>query len=135
MQPLTSPPEFALEKARNCLHAITYRRTGHTSFDPATYRPEGEAAREEAANDPITRQRDVLAKMGLSAEDLGEIHARSAGRNGAGFGRCCRDPRSRMMTRHFRMFRISAAQPWRHTDGGNELCRSQSRGGARDDAG
>ena len=57
------------------LHAITYRRTGHTSFDPATYRPVGEADREEAANDPISRQRDVLTKMGLSAADLDEIHA------------------------------------------------------------
>jgi len=57
------------------LHAITYRRTGHTSFDPAGYRPEGEAARQEAENDPIARQRDVLETMGLSNAELDEIHA------------------------------------------------------------
>ncbi|MCK4712256.1 MAG: thiamine pyrophosphate-dependent dehydrogenase E1 component subunit alpha [Marinosulfonomonas sp.] len=59
------------------LHAITYRRTGHTSFDPAGYRPEGEAAQQEAANDPIARQRAVLAGMGLSEGELQEIHTAS----------------------------------------------------------
>jgi pyruvate dehydrogenase E1 component alpha subunit len=56
------------------LHTLTYRRTGHTSFDPATYRPEGEAAHEQATNDPVTRQRAVLSGMGLADADLDEIH-------------------------------------------------------------
>ena len=55
------------------LHALTYRQTGHTSFDPAAYRPEGEAARQVAENDPVTRQRAVLRAMGLGAE-LDAIH-------------------------------------------------------------
>ncbi len=57
------------------LHAITYRRTGHTSFDPAGYRPEGESEREAETNDPIARQRAVLAGMGLSTDELDAIHA------------------------------------------------------------
>jgi len=57
------------------LHAITYRHTGHTSFDPAGYRPEGEAAEQAASNDPISRQRAALGTMGLSGADLDEIHA------------------------------------------------------------
>jgi len=57
------------------LHAITYRRTGHTSFDLAKYRPEGEAARIEAENDPIARQRAVLANMGVSTAALDDINA------------------------------------------------------------
>ncbi len=60
------PPEM--------LHLITYRRTGHTSFDPATYRPEGESAREEKLNDPIARQRTLLAGMGVSEDALDTIH-------------------------------------------------------------
>lgn len=57
------------------LHAITYRRTGHTSFDPAGYRPEGEALRKEQESDPIARQRAVLTEMGVSDTDLNDIHA------------------------------------------------------------
>ncbi len=60
--------------APEMLHLITYRRTGHTSFDPASYRPEGEAAREEKLNDPIARQRKVLADMGASEDELDAIH-------------------------------------------------------------
>ncbi|WP_428540510.1 thiamine pyrophosphate-dependent dehydrogenase E1 component subunit alpha [Profundibacter sp.] len=57
------------------LHAITYRRTGHTSFDPAGYRPKGESEHEAKTNDPIARQRAVLAGMGLSTDELDAIHA------------------------------------------------------------
>ena len=57
------------------LHAITYRRTGHTSFDPAGYRPEGESEHEAETNDPVARQRAVLAGMGLSTDELDAIHA------------------------------------------------------------
>lgn len=56
------------------LHAITYRRTGHTSFDTAAYRPKGEAAANEASSDPIAKQRTVLAGMGLTAAELDAIH-------------------------------------------------------------
>jgi pyruvate dehydrogenase E1 component alpha subunit len=60
------PPEF--------LHAKTYRRTGHTSFDPAAYRPKEEPIEEEKKNDPITRQRAVLQAAGLSDADIKSIH-------------------------------------------------------------
>ncbi|MCF6232548.1 MAG: thiamine pyrophosphate-dependent dehydrogenase E1 component subunit alpha [Rhodobacteraceae bacterium] len=56
------------------LHAVTYRHTGHTSFDPATYRPEGEAVKEIAASDPIARQRAALLAMGLGQDVLDGIH-------------------------------------------------------------
>lgn len=58
----TGKPEF--------LHARTYRLDGHTYFDPAAYRPEGEADHMAATNDPIARQRDVLAAAGVNAADL-----------------------------------------------------------------
>ncbi len=56
------------------LHAITYRQTGHTSFDPASYRPDGEAEKSIADNDPIARQRAVLGAMGLDRAALKAIH-------------------------------------------------------------
>ena len=57
------------------LHAITYRQTGHTSFDKAAYRPEGEAERHRSEDDPIARQRAFLAGMGVSSAELETIHA------------------------------------------------------------
>ena len=60
------PPEF--------LHAKTYRRMGHTSFDPAAYRPEGEAAEEEKKNDPIERQRAILRAAGMTEDDIQILH-------------------------------------------------------------
>ncbi len=56
------------------LHALTYRQTGHTSFDQAAYRPEGEAERQRAENDPITRQRALLEAMGAYPAELDAIH-------------------------------------------------------------
>ncbi|MEM7525770.1 MAG: thiamine pyrophosphate-dependent dehydrogenase E1 component subunit alpha [Pseudomonadota bacterium] len=61
----TGEPEF--------LHAITYRLHGHTYFDPAAYRPAGEADAQAANDDPITRQRDVLIAAGIAAADLDAI--------------------------------------------------------------
>ena len=61
-------------KGPEFLHARTYRQTGHTSFDPASYRPEGEAERHKAEDDPIARQRAVLLAMGLSSADLDTVH-------------------------------------------------------------
>ena len=55
------------------LHALTYRQTGHTSFDKAAYRPEGEADRQRAENDPIARQRARLAEMGVEQAELDAI--------------------------------------------------------------
>ncbi len=56
------------------LHALTYRQTGHTSFDQAAYRPEGEAERHKAEDDPIARQRALLTQMGMSLAELETIH-------------------------------------------------------------
>jgi len=56
------------------LHAITYRQTGHTSFDKATYRPEGEAERHRADDDPIALLRGKLAEMGMRPKEMEEIH-------------------------------------------------------------
>jgi TPP-dependent pyruvate/acetoin dehydrogenase alpha subunit len=52
------------------LHAITYRRTGHTAADAANYRPPGEAERQAAEDDPIDRARAALAAAGWPAADL-----------------------------------------------------------------
>ena len=63
----TLRPEF--------LHARTYRQHGHTYFDPAAYRPEGEAERVRAENDPISRQRDILVAAGVLPDELDALHA------------------------------------------------------------
>lgn len=55
-------PEFLL--------ARTYRQGGHTYFDPAKYRPEGEADHMRATNDPIDRQRELLAQAGIGMAEL-----------------------------------------------------------------
>lgn len=57
------------------LHVMTYRQRGHTSFDPAAYRPEGEAAGQIGANDPIQRQKDVLAAAGVEGAEMAAVHA------------------------------------------------------------
>jgi acetoin:2,6-dichlorophenolindophenol oxidoreductase subunit alpha len=51
------------------LHARTWRVTGHTGADPATYRTaaEVEAHRD---GDPVTRTREILAVAGLAQADL-----------------------------------------------------------------
>ncbi|SEE21904.1 pyruvate dehydrogenase E1 component alpha subunit [Rhizobiales bacterium GAS188] len=53
------------------LHAKTYRVTGHTGADPATYRPKGEVEAQKA-NDPITRARELLIAAGVAASSLDE---------------------------------------------------------------
>lgn len=62
----TGLPEF--------IHARTYRQHGHTYFDPATYRPEGEAAERAANDDPVKRQRETLLAAGIDNEELARIH-------------------------------------------------------------
>ena len=57
------------------LHVITYRQKGHTSFDQAAYRPDGEAARQIDTNDPIQRQKDTLSAVGVEAAEMADIHA------------------------------------------------------------
>ncbi|HFC04134.1 MAG TPA: thiamine pyrophosphate-dependent dehydrogenase E1 component subunit alpha [Rhizobiales bacterium] len=56
------------------IHTLTYRQTGHTSFDPAAYRPQGEADQMIAGNDPIARLRETLLMDGYSIEELDSIH-------------------------------------------------------------
>lgn len=60
----TGKPEF--------LHAKTYRLHGHTYFDPAAYRPEGEAAERWATDDPIQRQRDALTAAGVTDTEISQ---------------------------------------------------------------
>ncbi len=67
----TRAPEF--------LHARTYRQHGHTYFDPAAYRPEGEADRMRTEDDPIARQRDVLLAAGTGASDMDAIRKDAQG--------------------------------------------------------
>lgn len=56
------------------LHALTYRRSGHTSFDPASYRPADEAKREQQRADPIIRQRELLTLAGVALAELDRMH-------------------------------------------------------------
>jgi pyruvate dehydrogenase E1 component alpha subunit len=51
------------------LHARTYRITGHTGADPATYRPKGEVEAHKA-KDPILRAREALMLAGIDAAAL-----------------------------------------------------------------
>ena len=51
------------------LHARTYRITGHTGADPATYRPKGELEAQKA-NDPILRARELLIASGAQTAAL-----------------------------------------------------------------
>jgi pyruvate dehydrogenase E1 component alpha subunit len=55
------------------LHANTYRLDGHTYFDPATYRPEGEADHAAQTNDPINRLREVLLTAGQTTQQLDQL--------------------------------------------------------------
>lgn len=61
----TGKPEF--------MHAVTYRLDGHTYFDPATYRPAGEAEHEAETNCPIARQRTALAAAGVTTASMDAI--------------------------------------------------------------
>ncbi len=79
------------------LHVITYRQKGHTSFDQAAYRPDGEAAARAATDDPIQRQKDVLTTAGIAAADLAAIHD---------------DARAEMIE----ALRLAAASPFPSTD-------------------
>lgn len=56
------------------LHARTYRLTGHTGADPATYRPAGEVEAQRA-NDPIGRARDMLLAAGIAAAEVDAVAA------------------------------------------------------------
>jgi TPP-dependent pyruvate/acetoin dehydrogenase alpha subunit len=55
------------------LHLTTYRLGGHTSTDPANYRPIDEASG-QWSNDPIARCKDLLIDDGVSAEQLDQIN-------------------------------------------------------------
>lgn len=55
------------------LHAKTYRLDGHTYFDPATYRPKGEADAVAAERDPIMKLRDALTQAGIRTPELDQL--------------------------------------------------------------
>ena len=62
----------AVERARqgdgpSLVECMTYRFKGHSRFEPASYRPEGELE-EWMAKDPIPRLRRLLAQQGLASE-------------------------------------------------------------------
>jgi pyruvate dehydrogenase E1 component alpha subunit len=54
------------------LQVRTYRITGHTSTDPAAWRP-AEEVEEARSRDPIARLGAVLAERGVSPTELGKI--------------------------------------------------------------
>jgi pyruvate dehydrogenase E1 component alpha subunit len=54
------------------LQVRTYRITGHTSTDPAAWRPAGEVE-EARSRDPVARLGAVLAERGVSPTALGKI--------------------------------------------------------------
>ncbi len=66
----TGKPEF--------LHARTYRLSGHTYFDPASYRPEGEADHMRATTCPIGRLRGELAEAGVSVAKMDALRQAAA---------------------------------------------------------
>lgn len=55
------------------LHAKTYRITGHTAVDPATYRPSAEVEAQRA-NCPIVRMEATLRLAGISDDALAKLH-------------------------------------------------------------
>jgi acetoin:2,6-dichlorophenolindophenol oxidoreductase subunit alpha len=55
------------------LHAHTWRTTGHTGVDPATYRPAAEVEARRAT-DPLKRAREALALAGVAEADLDADH-------------------------------------------------------------
>lgn len=55
------------------LHARTYRITGHTAVDPATYRPASEVEAQRA-NCPIARLEAALRLAGVDDAQLTQIH-------------------------------------------------------------
>ncbi|MGB3244449.1 MAG: thiamine pyrophosphate-dependent dehydrogenase E1 component subunit alpha [Sulfitobacter sp.] len=59
------------------LHARTYRMTGHTAVDPATYRPAAEVEAQRA-NCPIARLESALKMAGVAEADLASLHAQAA---------------------------------------------------------
>jgi TPP-dependent pyruvate/acetoin dehydrogenase alpha subunit len=59
------------------LHARTYRLHGHTYFDPAKYRPDGEAAHQAATDDPIKRQRDTLKAAGVAEAAIRTVNEKA----------------------------------------------------------
>ena len=66
----TGKPEF--------LHAETYRLSGHTYFDPATYRPEGEAKQMQDTTCPIMLLREALGRAGVGETEMDNLHRAAA---------------------------------------------------------
>jgi pyruvate dehydrogenase E1 component alpha subunit len=59
------------------LHACTYRLTGHTGVDAATYRPQDEVA-EKHLEEPVLRARDLLLAAGVAEAELDADDAEAA---------------------------------------------------------
>lgn len=57
------------------LHALTYRLDGHTYFDPASYRPAGEAQQVAATDDPLNNLRHALIRTGVESAELDSIRS------------------------------------------------------------
>ncbi|OED40082.1 acetoin dehydrogenase [Chromatiales bacterium (ex Bugula neritina AB1)] len=66
----TGKPEF--------LHACTYRIDGHTYFDPAGYRPVGEAEAAAASNCPVNNLRGELEMAGIDQATLDTIRQQAS---------------------------------------------------------
>ncbi|TNF21459.1 MAG: thiamine pyrophosphate-dependent dehydrogenase E1 component subunit alpha [Rhodobacteraceae bacterium] len=69
--------EIRAGKGPVLLHAKTYRITGHTAVDPATYRPAEEVAAQRAKC-PIARMEALLALAGVEAETLAQLASEAA---------------------------------------------------------
>lgn len=66
----TGKPEF--------LYVKTYRLSGHTYFDPATYRPTGEADRMRETACPIMRLRAELQEAGVDEAEMDGLRQAAA---------------------------------------------------------
>ncbi|MEK7875232.1 MAG: thiamine pyrophosphate-dependent enzyme, partial [Pseudomonadota bacterium] len=74
----------ALVKARtgggpSLIEAMTYRHSGHSRADPATYRPKGELEK-WLLRDPIVMYRERLLKFGVNEPTLKDMEAEAMGK-------------------------------------------------------
>jgi len=74
----------ALAKARagggpSLIEAMTYRHSGHSRADPATYRPKGELEK-WLLRDPVVMYRERLLKLGVNEPTLKDMEAVAMGK-------------------------------------------------------
>ncbi|MEO9777472.1 MAG: thiamine pyrophosphate-dependent dehydrogenase E1 component subunit alpha [Sedimentitalea sp.] len=72
----TAIADIRAGKGPMLLHCRTYRITGHTAVDPATYRP-AEEVEAQRGNCPINRLGTALALAGMDKAELQEVHERA----------------------------------------------------------